>query len=50
METWIDTKPLEAEARCPSCRAALTSEAHVHYCLHDRLDAARYAELFWEEA
>ena len=50
MEAPIHSKPREAEARCPSCRAALTSEAHVHDCLHNRLDAAGYAELFWEEA
>lgn len=37
------------ETRCPSCGAALTSQTHVRHCLHDRVDAARYAELFWEE-
>ncbi len=50
MEAPIDAKPPETETRCPSCRAAVTSQAHVHYCLHDRLDATAYAELFWEEA
>jgi hypothetical protein len=38
------------ESLCTSCGAALTSQAHVHYCLRDRVDTAQYAELFWEEA
>ncbi len=48
----MDSQPLvqTAEPPCPACGAALTSEKHVHKCLGDRLDAARYAELFWEEA
>jgi len=38
------------ETTCTSCGAPFTSQAHVHYCLRDRVDTIRYAELFWEEA
>jgi hypothetical protein len=38
------------ETCCKSCGAALTSQTHLHRCLRDRVDALRYAELFWEEA
>ncbi len=40
----------EADTRCPACGAGLTSRVHVDRCLRDRIDAARYVELFWEEA
>jgi hypothetical protein len=45
-------RPCEAvdDDRCKSCGAPLTSKTHVHNCLGDRVDATRYAELFWEEA
>jgi hypothetical protein len=43
-------RPKTAETRCASCGAPLTSQTHIHCCLRDRIDAVRYAELFWEEA
>ena len=38
------------DPRCAWCGAPVSSKAHVHRCLHDRLDAVCYTELFWEEA
>ncbi len=35
---------------CRTCGAAAASKTHVHNCVRERLDALRYAELFWEEA
>jgi hypothetical protein len=52
MDAMEPRPPSEAvdDARCRLCGAPLTSKIHVHDCLGDRVDATRYAELFWEEA
>jgi hypothetical protein len=44
------TRPERPETRCTSCGAVPTSQTHVRDCLGNRVDAVRYAALFWEEA
>ena len=44
------TRSETPETRCESCGAALTSQTHISYCLHDQVNAIDYPGLFWEEA
>ena len=36
--------------RCKLCGTALSPQSRAKICLHHRLDSARFAELFWDEA